>query len=492
MQIILICFIITQWGPDTRMTFASGYSCNGLQRNGIAVGPSNRVHVCWWDDRTGNAEIYYKQSTDGGETWGADIRLTDTTGTDYDPAIVCAGSKVHIIWRCGNRIFYLRSTDAGQTWLPKTLLHSGGIMLQSPCIAASGDTVYTAWVRAPGGFPPYQALLRRSLDGGVTWLDTIRVSPPGYDTCADCALVVDKGKRVHFFWTNSWFSVGPYWGLYTRKSTDFGATWSAPVELETPSAITLKFSCAAGPDSNVLHYIVLGNSSGGTLYNLKYRRSSDGGASWNQYFFKAAGASWTLWEFPEVAVDTSTGQVHLAWVWNATSSLKGEIMYNQSTDNGLNWGTDERLTYDDSVSTRPSISCGSVHLIWSDTRDGNYEIYYKKKSTIGIEQTKTGMQQIENAHLEVYPNPFHGKTNIKYTMQDSRHLSTGQGFDLALKIYDAGGRLVKQFGNITLHPVIPVVWHGDDDLGQKVPGGVYFIVACTENRVFKRKVLLIR
>lgn len=479
---LFICLIIGQWGQDNRLTTAAGYSFNGLTLNSVTVGPSNRVHVCWWDYRDGNAEIYYKQSTDDGETWGSDVRLTDTAGTDFDPAIACAGNDVHIIWRCGNRIFYMRSTDAGQTWQPKRQLHSGGTMIQSPSIAVSGDTVYAAWVRAPGAFPPYHALFRRSLDGGATWLDTIRISPPGYDTCADCALVVDKAKRVHFFWTNSWYSIHPAWGLYTRRSTDFGATWSAPVELHLPCAITLKFSCAAGPDSNVLHYIVLGNYGGGSDYNLEYKRSSDAGLTWNQYFFKAAGASWALWEFPEVAVDTATGSVNIAWVWNAAPTVKGEIMYNCSDDNGLTWGIDERLTYNDSISTRPSMSCGSVHLIWTDTRDGDYEIYYKKRSTVNVSEL---IGHHPRGMIECHPSLFTDKTNILYRTTD---LQMG----VSMNIYDINGRIVRHWDRMPSERSGSILWDGTDDLGNELPAGIYHIVVNNGRHFSREKVLLIR
>ncbi len=490
MQFIFMFLLLSQWGSDTRLTTAPGYSCNGLSLNGVVAGPSNRVHVCWWDDRVGNAEIYYKQSTNGGETWGDDIRLTDTTAADYDPAIVCAGNKVHIIWRCDSIIFYRCSTDEGQAWLPKQRLFKGSV--QSPAIAASGDTIYAAWVWRRSSFPPWPVLFRRSLDGGTTWLDTIRVSQTPYDSCKTCALVVDIAKRVHVFWTNMWWWEG-YYGVCTRKSTDFGVTWSIPVEIEIPCAIEAQvFSCAAGSDPNVLHYTHIGLYTGGTLYNFKYLRSSDAGETWNQYFFKGAGASWRLWDFPDVVEDTSTGEVHLVWEWNETSAEKGEIMYNHSVDNGLTWGSDERLTYDDSISTRPSINCGSVHLIWSDTRDGNYEIYYKKKIIVGIEEEEIAAQTLktENGKLEVYPNPFQEKIQIRYMMQD-----TGcriQNF--SLKIYDASGRLVKDFSHSTHYAPRPahISWDGVDEKGVRVSEGVYFVVINNGNYYLKRKILLVR
>jgi len=70
----------------------------------------------------------------------------------------------------------------------------------------------------------------------------------------------------------------------------------------------------------------------------------------------------------------------------------------------------------------------------------------------------------------LYPNPFYQKTVIRYQIADieeTKHIS--------LKIYDAAGRLVKQFNNLTIQPFNQVVWDGHDNLGRAVSAGVYFV-----------------
>lgn len=45
----------------------------------IATNGEDVIHIAWSDSRDGgNPEIYYKRSTDGGATFGADTRLTTT------------------------------------------------------------------------------------------------------------------------------------------------------------------------------------------------------------------------------------------------------------------------------------------------------------------------------------------------------------------------------------------------------------------------------
>ena len=59
-----------------------------------------------------------------------------------------------------------------------------------------------------------------------------------------------------------------------------------------------------------------------------------------------------------------------------------EIYYKRSTDTGLSWGAETRLTYNPSGSLFPSVSVSgsAVHIVWEDYRAGNWEIYYKRSN----------------------------------------------------------------------------------------------------------------
>ncbi len=74
------------------------------------------------------------------------------------------------------------------------------------------------------------------------------------------------------------------------------------------------------------------------------------------------------------------------------------------------------------------------------------------------------------------PNPFIRKTDIRYQI-------TGNGQDrteIGLKIYDAYGRLVKDFGRLSvIGHQSSVKWDGIDAAGRKLPAGVY--VCCIED-----------
>lgn len=63
-----------------------------------------------------------------------------------------------------------------------------------------------------------------------------------------------------------------------------------------------------------------------------------------------------------------------------------EIYYKRSINAGTTWGTDTRLTNNSASSLMPSISIvdNLVHALWHDNRDGNWEVYYKRSTDMGI------------------------------------------------------------------------------------------------------------
>jgi len=87
--------------------------------------------------------------------------------------------------------------------------------------------------------------------------------------------------------------------------------------------------------------------------------------------------------------------------------------------------------------------------------------------------------------LELCPNPFSGKTNISWNMTGSSCSSVN------LKIYDAAGRLVKQFDQLSNEPISQIIWNGRDDSGRKLPNGIYFVRLESEDRGQVGKLILV-
>jgi len=67
-------------------------------------------------------------------------------------------------------------------------------------------------------------------------------------------------------------------------------------------------------------------------------------------------------------------------VWYDTRDGNYEIYYKRSIDGGQSWGSDIRLTTNEFTSYNPAIALSGsiIHVVWYDNRDGNYQLFYKR------------------------------------------------------------------------------------------------------------------
>ncbi len=94
----------------------------------------------------------------------------------------------------------------------------------------------------------------------------------------------------------------------------------------------------------------------------------------------------------------------------------------------------------------------------------------------------TGISENSNYSVQnfaVFPNPFQNQTQIVFGVE------SGQKSVVSLKIYDASGRLVRQFNHSTSQSFNQVAWDGRDADGNTLPAGVYLITAEPTNAMTK-------
>jgi hypothetical protein len=96
----------------------------------------NNVYVVWWTNRSGNWEVMFRASNDGGQTFGDKINLSNSPDTQSQTAEILAvgNNTVFVTWWELNENVHphtnesvLRvSTDAGQTFGPVINLGTNG------------------------------------------------------------------------------------------------------------------------------------------------------------------------------------------------------------------------------------------------------------------------------------------------------------------------------------------------------------------------------
>jgi hypothetical protein len=468
----LIRNCMSQWQPDVRLTNDPASSFTSFNNAWCVALSGSVVHVVWSDLRDSNNEIYYKRSTDAGVNWGTDTRLTSNSSDSRYPSVAVSGSVIHVVWY-DNR--------------------------------DGNNEIY----------------YKRSTDAGVSWgADTRLTNNTGNSQSPSVAVT---GSVVHIAWEDN---RNANYDIYYKRSSDGGISWGTDVRM-TNNNSSYSASASITVSGSVVHVVWYDNRDGNQ--EIYYKRSTDAGISWGAdvRLTNNTGASY----FPSVAVSGSV--VHVVWIdgrdgnneiyckrstdaglsWGADTRLTNntaysfypsiavsgsvvhviwedyrdgnyEIYYKSSLDEGVSWGTDTRLTNNTADSFYPSIAVSSsvVHVVWLDIRDGNWEIYYKRNPTgnpIGIQNISTEIPSSYSLSQN-YPNPFNPTTIISFQLS-----LAGQ---VVLKVYDVMGREVQTLVNESLKPG---TYEASFD-GSSLNSGVYFYRLTTENYSETKKMILMK
>ena len=255
------------WNTVKRITWTSSESYVPA----IAIDPNDVIHVVWYDYTPGDPEIYYTKSEDSGSTWRAARRLTWTSGYSRVPAMAAQSAKdLHLLWSndaSGNEeIYYRKSADGGETWsAPKRLTWtSGGSYEAAMTIDASGN-ICAVWYDYTPGFSDLYS--RTSTDGGTNWGPVKRITYTGGSTYGP-AIALDINQIIHLAFYDD--TPGAY-EIYYRKSLDGGATWSS-VQRLTWTSLWSEYPAIA-VDSNYTVHIVWGDFTPGN-YEIYYKKGS--------------------------------------------------------------------------------------------------------------------------------------------------------------------------------------------------------------------------
>jgi hypothetical protein len=259
----------------------------------IAVGHDGTVHLAWQDSRAGDWDIYYARSTDGGDAFGANLRVNvETRGRQVDPAIGVDGpGRVHIAWADDRSaawaVYHTRSE--GEGFLRGRVAGSGlmaDLSNELPSLAVEpDDSVHIAWANAYVRHPDYGALLYLpvyavSTDRGDTFSDPQQVGE-GYRYVStrppETGLTAGDGA-AHVVLTTYSPRDGS-WVWYYRSDDD-GRSFSAGVGVEqVGGGDVLHYPVVAVDGADRIH--VAWAHQRGDEWDVYHARSVDGGVTFS-------------------------------------------------------------------------------------------------------------------------------------------------------------------------------------------------------------------
>jgi hypothetical protein len=233
------------WGEIVTVSNTPGASTDPR----VAISEDGSVHVTW-HDTPGNGDIFYARSTDGGETFGAPINLSNTSEGSDDHQLLAEGSNVYVVWvdqttRSSGDIYFRKSNNNGGNTFSSTINLSAesGRSFQSarePDMAAQGSIVSVTWTADPlrNTVRAGEILFRESSNSGSTFGNSVNVSQtPRTDSKepqVDYTPASEGGERyLAFHDTGGPRRVNTATGTYNVLATesDNGRTFSALVNL---------------------------------------------------------------------------------------------------------------------------------------------------------------------------------------------------------------------------------------------------------------------
>jgi hypothetical protein len=371
----------------------------------IVVDGQGRIFAGWkeMNDIGGANRVAFGRSLDGGRTWKktlVEVATPDQRQSDpwlaFDESDRVYFARTQTVCQsyrdCRSPgLVVSRSDDGGLVWGPMVNIHDRSEFADKASIQSDGNgTIYATYSAAGPDAPRNMKIITtRSVDGGATWGPS-SVLVNGLNPFAPAVAARPNGT-AHIVWWAPVSAVLPGGNIMASSSTDRGATWGAPVRVNSVAGSAVFYG---GDYPNRIPYPWPGTNSGGSLfvawadkgkgeYNIVVARSDDGGTTWSapvQVNDVDAGDQWMA----VLAVDPND-VLHAAWFDARTGNIN--LYYANSRDGGRTWSTNLRITTRETPSNLFSLGeylglaadrNGAAHIVWTDGRDGGSAIYYAR------------------------------------------------------------------------------------------------------------------
>lgn len=271
------------------------------------------------------------------------------------------------------------------------------------CIAANGNVIHTAWYDNRDG--NYEIYYKRSTDNGAAWGSDTRLTNDAGISIRPA--ISASGLTLHMVWYDTRNGNEE---IYYKRSVDAGDSWSADTRLTTNANNSILPSVSSL--GQLVNVIWIDNRDGN--YEVYYKRSTDAGISWGIDTRLTNNASVSL-----MASSAITGSmVHV--VWDDMRDGPNEIYYKRSTDEGISWSPDTRLTSNSGVSWFPTIAAYESHVqvSWVENSDGNPEIYSKRSTDAGV-NWEANLRQTNNTAISIRPTISISGTYVHLVWEDN-------------------------------------------------------------------------
>ncbi len=441
-----------------------GSPCLKVDRNGY-------VYLTWSDMRSGDNDVYFAKSLDGGFTWTSpNIKVNDQAGGDQGASCHSLDSNGHIYAAWTDRrfpgdsdVYFAKSTDGGSVWTDPNIEITDSQSWAALHVSLDLDpqgSIYVVWGDQRN--LNFDIFFAKSVDGGATWTDpNIRVSPSISDDQERPDIAVDTAGNAYVLYDDNSGYRPP---ICFTKSTDGGSTWTEPVRVDDSTSTNMRTHSAIALDSQGYLYATWWDWRQSDCY-IYFAKSVDGGSTWTRPNIQVNDGLRNAEVWMPISMDIdSAGNISVVWSeFLEVSPGVGDydVYFARSTDGGSSWTSPNVRINDEALGFQHSPSLdigpdGTIYVAWQDGRN-----------SVGVNEIVSPRSSPSFALLQNHPNPFALATTIQYVI--ASHCSA------VLSIYDISGRLVKTAAYVEQEPgSCSVAWDGKDLSGRQVRPGIYF------------------
>jgi len=421
------------WSPPIRVNDDAAGAAQA--EPSLALDPANNIYIVWTDARSGNNDVYFAKSVNGGQTFSANLRVNDvTTNSQSEPDLAVDPANphlVHVVWTdtrspiLGPDIFYANSTDGGLSFNPSIRVNDDVTSTEQgqPAIAvASNRDVYVVWRDPRSAAKGPDIYFSKSSDLGATWSPNIYLnSDVGNAAQQDPTIAVDLAGTIYVAWTD---------GRNANTAPDIYEAWSANAGASFGANVQVNDDRSLAPQLN-----------------------------------------------PSLAANA--GKIQIAWADYRTGGSTNYDIYTASSEDGITWSANMKVN-DDSLPNNfqmnPSVAvdaAGDVFAAFLDTRTIGWDVYAatldvvaptgNAGSAVTVDQGANvpfdGSGSSDNFGVAGYSWDF--GDGVTATGASGTHVySTPGGYTATLTVWDDSGNTATDIRSITVRDIQAPVPHG--------------------------------
>ncbi len=384
---------------------------------------------------------YFAYSYNRGKTWESQPLFATLFGNAHYPSLDVYNSLPYVVSE-GD------SGGKGEIFLkcpfdyccPQRISHTPGHSTLPAIIIDDSRNMHIVWQDdTPGNWEIYYCCAY--YDTAVS--DTINLSNFSNGSDMYPSISIYNGNEVHVIWERYDPTIDCPYSIVHKYLSD--GTWSEEEFL-------------AGPTGIPLHYPSLDFSHGEDSLSAAWEDSSSGKS--DAYFYKGnEGEGWPTTGDSKHPVVSTVGKTWSYVYWEDNSDGYNDIyghFYYSMTPEGWCGSRKFRDVFGDEDMHHPSVA--NCYVVWTQGNSAPYKVMFRNEGyPIGVEERN---RKLQNAKLEVYPNPFTQTAVIRV-----QGLVVSERQKISLQIYDLSGRLVRTFSLTTNH----------SSLITDLSSGIYFL-----------------